>query len=61
MANFVSQLIFMWAVWFAIGAENFPKIIPSLALTVALEATTDQIDNLILPIFQYSLITFAQL
>ena len=61
MANFVSQLIFMWAVCFAIGAENFPKIIPSLALTAALEATTDQIDNLILPIFQYSLITFAQL
>jgi len=57
LANFFSQLIFMSMVSLLIGQELSTNIIPALFLTAAAESTTDQIDNLILPLLQYSLIS----
>jgi len=57
LANFFSQLIFMSMASLLIGQELSTNMIPALFLTAAIESTTDQIDNLILPLLQYSLIS----
>jgi len=57
LANFFSQLGFMIFVSFLIGQQFSTNMIPALFLTAATESATDQIDNLILPLLQYSLIS----
>ncbi|CBY38964.1 unnamed protein product [Oikopleura dioica] len=56
VANYASQLVFYLSVWL-LAPESFVfsvDLIISLFLTSLLEAVTDQIDNLVLPVFLYS-------
>jgi len=57
VANFFSQLVFMTIASLLIGQPISTNMIPALFFTAAVESATDQIDNLILPLLQYSLIS----
>lgn len=56
VANYASQVVFYLSLWL-IAPQSFVfsvDLIISLFLTSLLEAVTDQIDNLVLPVFLYS-------
>ena len=56
IANYASQVVFYLSLWL-LAPESFVfsvDLIISLFLTSLLEAVTDQIDNLVLPVFLYS-------
>jgi dolichol kinase len=62
VGNFLCQILVLFLIGMVKGEtiKRLLSTLPCLGLCAALEATTDQIDNLLLPIFQYSLLTFAQ-